>query len=158
MNITFLIGNGFDMGLGMKSSFKDCFPIYKESFEKEGKPYSMLAQSINDDENKWSYFERQLGFFTEKFTLETADSLVEQIRHFELKFTEYLVSQESELDFSDENRINKMMLSALKNFYSSSKLPTESANSVNSVFNKFAFENHLYHQPIFPESYFLYFV
>lgn len=145
MNITFLIGNGFDMGLGMKSSFKDFFPIYKESFEKEGKPYSMLAQSINDDENKWSYFERQLGFFTEKFTLETADSLVEQIRHFELKFTEYLVSQESELDFSDENRINKMMLSALKNYYSSSKLPTESANSVNSVFNKFAFENHLYH-------------
>ena len=129
----------------MKSSFKDFFPIYKESFKKDGKPYNMLAQSINDDENKWSYFEKQLGVFTGEFTLETADSFVEQIRHFELRFTEYLVSQELKLDFSDRKRINKMMLSALKNFYSSSKLPTESAYSINSVFNKFSFENHLYH-------------
>ena len=28
MNITFMIGNGFDIGLGMRTSFKDFFDIY----------------------------------------------------------------------------------------------------------------------------------
>ena len=29
VNITFLIGNGFDVGVGMNSKFKDFFPIYQ---------------------------------------------------------------------------------------------------------------------------------
>ena len=29
VKITFLIGNGFDVGVGMNSRFKDFFPIYQ---------------------------------------------------------------------------------------------------------------------------------
>ena len=46
MNITFLIGNGFDVGLGMKSRFKDFFPIYKEKSQNKEPRIKYLSDSI----------------------------------------------------------------------------------------------------------------
>ena len=71
MNITFLIGNGFDVGMGMHSKFSDYFPIYIEDSKDKVKSLKDFADEIAEDEEKWSVFEKQLGVYTNKFSLET---------------------------------------------------------------------------------------
>ena len=46
MNITLLIGNGFNIGVGMKSKFKDFFPIYKDKFVKKPVHIKQLSENI----------------------------------------------------------------------------------------------------------------
>ena len=56
MNITFLIGNGFDVGMGMESKFKDFFPIYEaKSLNKEDR-IKKLSQEIGNDYDTWADF------------------------------------------------------------------------------------------------------
>lgn len=47
MNITFLIGNGFDVGMGMKSRFSDFFPKYcADSIDKEAVSNAVIGKTI----------------------------------------------------------------------------------------------------------------
>ena len=51
MKITFLIGNGFDVGVGMNSRFKDSFPIqsFPDTFEfvgSEADAYRKIGNAI----------------------------------------------------------------------------------------------------------------
>ncbi len=144
MNITFLIGNGFDIGLGLKSRFKDFFPIYKSFCTEIESSELELVKAINDDEDKWAYFEKQLGTFTKRFTPETDYLFKKQVKHFELKFVDYLKEQQSHLDFSDEEKISKMMIAALSEYYDSSNLHTESSEMIKSTYVDFSAENHTY--------------
>lgn len=53
MNITFLIGNGFDVGMGMKSRFSDFFPKYcAESVDKE-ESLRALSKDIEEHQDDW---------------------------------------------------------------------------------------------------------
>ena len=144
MNITFLIGNGFDIGLGLKSCFKDFFPVYKNYFKDNGIAENELVKSIKDDENKWAYFEKQLGPFTKEFNPETLKLFKEQLKAFELKFVDYLTEQQLCLDYNDKEKISKSMISALSGYYNSSHLHTESAEMIQGIYNLFNGENHTY--------------
>ena len=59
MNVTYLIGNGFDLGLGLKTRFSDFLPIYISEKSKDEDILEFqedIAKSIDD----WSDFELQL--------------------------------------------------------------------------------------------------
>ena len=43
MNITFLIGNGFDIGLGMLSRFTDYFPVYLANYLDKSYKYDVAS-------------------------------------------------------------------------------------------------------------------
>lgn len=60
MNITFLIGNGFDVGMGLKSKFSDYFPIYIEESKEKDNSIKALADDIEINRAEWSYFEKKL--------------------------------------------------------------------------------------------------
>ena len=67
MKITFLIGNGFDVGLGLKSKFKDFFPTYVKWSEHKSAKIKQLSLKIGEDFETWADFELQMGQYTNEF-------------------------------------------------------------------------------------------
>ena len=79
MNITFFIGNGFDLNLGLATSYMDFFNQYKEPSQEDSKEVLELKSSINQyiDNNRgsknpdiidWSQAELAFGHFTPNFS------------------------------------------------------------------------------------------
>lgn len=136
VNVTFLIGNGFDIGLGLKSRFSDYFPVYlKQSLEKDVS-LQQFAKKVDKNRDEWSYFERQLGIYTQEFTADTKQLFYDQVKDFQLGFIQYLESQESNLDFSNQNRISTMMKKALIEYRMSSNLSNSSSLTLNEIYKK----------------------
>ena len=53
MNITFLIGNGFDLNLGLATAYSDFVKYYKET-DAEKNVLIKFRQDISDNEAHWS--------------------------------------------------------------------------------------------------------
>lgn len=144
MNITFLIGNGFDVGLGMKSRFKDFFPIYKEKSQNKEPRIKQLSDNIEGNYDTWADFENALGEYTLKFTQENKQNFIDQIKDFETEFIAYLKWQESTLSFKDTDRIANIVLEALTKFYSADNLAIDSNNAITKIFSKTSADPHVY--------------
>ena len=57
MNITFMIGNGFDVGLGLPSKFKDFFPTYVEDSKNKPPEIKQLSERIHANYKTWADFD-----------------------------------------------------------------------------------------------------
>ena len=82
MNIVFLIGNGFDISLGLKTSYRDFAkyyvqePSFHPSIEKLKKEIEKSLKEENKDDNKWSDFELAFGEYTKKLSGEQEFDIV----------------------------------------------------------------------------------
>ncbi len=65
MRIVFLMGNGFDISLGLKTSYTDFHKYYTRSFHIEP-CIKKLKQAIKEDLENWSDFEKAFGIYTKK--------------------------------------------------------------------------------------------
>lgn len=113
MKITFLIGNGFDVGLGIKSSYSSFYEWYCDTpsasdhiakFKQEIK--EELNSDIPPEEKTWADFEIGLGKYTEKFTKETVDKYIDCYEDAQENIAQYLRSQEavfSPNDYTDDS-------------------------------------------------------
>lgn len=144
MNITFMIGNGFDIGLGLKTSFKQFFPVYYAQSLRKDDTIKQLSKCISDDEDTWAYFEKQLGEYTANFDSETVQNYIAQFRDFTLEFIDYLRSQEKRLSFSNTQGIAKKLTDALTGFYKDDILPTISSTCISKIYQQHAHEEHQY--------------
>lgn len=144
MNITFLIGNGFDIGVGMKSKFKDFFPVYILHSEQKKDEIKQLSTEIGDDFETWADFELQMGKYTEKFDPSESQKILDQFRDFEMEFMKYLGQEEEKLSFSNMSLISSTMLSALKNFYSTDNLRNQSYEDILNVVQRKSTERRIY--------------
>ena len=144
MNITFMIGNGFDIGLGLATSFKEFFPIYYAKSLKKDASIRQLSENISDNEDAWSYFEKQLGEYTVKFDSTTASNFHSQLADFTKEFIEYLRAQEKRLSYSDTQLISKTLITALTGFYKGDILPTASAACFEKIFLNASGDEHRY--------------
>lgn len=144
MNITFLIGNGFDVGIGMKSKFKCFFPIYQK--QSKGKPERIrqLSEEIGADHDTWADFEAELGRYTIKFNKDTKQDFVDQIKDFEKDFIMYLQGEEDSLDFDKGKDIESIITNALQEFYSDAILAPESRDTIKAVFKVNSSDYHSY--------------
>lgn len=66
MNITFMIGNGFDRNLGLKTTYLDFIRWYKQTPAKT-ETLREFRKYVNDNEELWSAAEEELGRYTAKF-------------------------------------------------------------------------------------------
>ncbi len=144
MNITFLIGNGFDIGVGMKSRFRDFFPIYQALSLKKEARIKQLSEEIDENYDNWSDFEVALGEYTAHFNKETKQNFLDQLEDFEKEFIEYLNKQESCLSFHRTDEICSIMIPALQQFYSADILEPISNSQINKIFNAHRTEPHKY--------------
>ncbi len=150
MNITFLIGNGFDVGVGMESKFKQFFPKYIDAAQTKDEDIKQLAIEIEKDckdngyYKTWADFEKALGEYTVNFTPETKQKFIDQVRDFEKEFIEYLQEQENGLSFEELSEISEIMLKALTQYYSVENIAAESNSVISATYSSHAEENHTY--------------
>lgn len=96
MNVTFLIGNGFDLACGLKSSYPD---VYEEYIKQPGQ--SEVVKKFKEDliENKkkgqwgnWSDFEMGMAEYAKKFNNE--QELIECVNDFKKYLVLHLEKQQ----------------------------------------------------------------
>lgn len=98
MNITFLIGNGFDINLGLPTKYIE-FLKYHNS-----KNYSdMISKSIRDDLALWSDVELELGAFTKDVSVEDIEAFLDAKDNLDRSLIEYLNSICSQYIIQFEN-------------------------------------------------------
>lgn len=132
MNITFLIGNGFDVGLGLKSRFKDFFPIYKNLSMTKNEKIRKFSEEINENIDAWSDFESALGEYTTNFSKESKNVFLKRLEDFESEFIKYLKWQEENLLLP--NKIGFDFRESLTNYYSTEVLHPESSLKIDKVY------------------------
>ena len=90
MNTLYLIGNGFDISLGLKTRYSDFYKEYKQSApvkEVEG----MIIKDITDNEKTWSDMEKKLGEFTAK--VDDPEAFIVAYESLYIKLCNYLKDQ-----------------------------------------------------------------
>lgn len=120
MNITFLVGNGFDINLGLQTSYKDFYKWYikqESSDENIKKIKEYIKEDIQDNNGeKWSDLEAALGECTGEF--DNFEGFFNCHIDITKKLREYL--KEEEKKFNLENISEKQlddMRKSLLNFY-----------------------------------------
>lgn len=95
MKVIFIIGNGFDINLGMKTKYSD-FYTYYQTIDSKSILIKNLKESISGDFKSWSDLELALGNYTENInSLAEFDEVFEDI---EDNLADYLQQDESKLD------------------------------------------------------------
>ncbi|MBJ6117649.1 bacteriophage abortive infection AbiH family protein [Pontibacter sp. BT310] len=97
MQILFLLGNGFDLNLGMKTRYKDFYCHYL-SVESKKEYVNKFKKHLSENLDNWSDLELSLGEYTQNIkTLEEFDDVFEDIAE---KLADFLLEQENNFDFS----------------------------------------------------------
>lgn len=134
MNILFIIGNGFDLNLGLKTSYRDFFGFYTNMEPSEFRSINKLKEDIGDDIDTWSDLEMTLGSYTQNLTsagdideiyFDLLDKLCIHLSNEEkklkynnldrTKFLNDLAQPEKMLVSRDQNTINEFMYPILRN-------------------------------------------
>lgn len=68
MRILLIVGNGFDLNLGLPTSYRHFYKYYLEHTESRNEHVNKLKSIIKDDIENWSDLELKLGEVTEQFT------------------------------------------------------------------------------------------
>lgn len=141
MNITFLLGNGFDIGLKMPTRYEDFYQEYCKSLENDQKNIRLFKEMLrkrNEDEVKriidWSDFEKAFGEHSKDPDIKDKRAYLERFEDFVESFNAYLENVESCVDYSDTVTIAKTMDTAVKSFH---HIRTADKNAINSFINSF---------------------
>lgn len=97
MNITFLIGNGFDLNLGLKTTYSDFLKEYISVID-EKEPLKSFKKDILKDFDKWSEAEKAFGIYTKEFSGDAKDFCLCH-EDFCFRLGQYLKTQESKIKF-----------------------------------------------------------
>lgn len=97
MNILFIIGNGFDLNLGMKTRYSDFYKYYA-SRKSTSNLIQNLKNEIDGDIENWSDLELALGRYTKNLSSSAEfDEVYEDIQD---NLADYLEDVESNFDFN----------------------------------------------------------
>ncbi|MEQ1103402.1 AbiH family protein [Acinetobacter ursingii] len=103
MKILYLIGNGFDINIGMKTRYADFYNYYS-SIPSESKLVNALKDHIKEDILNWSDLELAFGKYTSK--LEDINQFDEVYEDIVNNLCDYLQMEEDKFDFSKINSNN----------------------------------------------------
>lgn len=99
MNVTFMIGNGFDRNLGLKTTYSDFIEWYKKTPAKT-KILENFRSHINDNEELWSAAGEELGRYTAQFEVGAGAAFYECHKDICEHLAKYLIDQQNRIDFS----------------------------------------------------------
>ena len=114
MNVTFFIGNGFDLNLGLETGYKH-FYKYITSKEKNNK----LVKSINKDYELWADLELGLGAYLKEIQTEEVTTFLDNKENVEKHLIDYLKSENDRFDIVDEKALAESFRKGVVSFYKS---------------------------------------
>lgn len=109
MEVTFLVGNGFDIGLGLHTRYTQFFDRYVniDSPDTNVMAFKELLKHDGPSYPDWSDFERALGQHTMDPPLNDIPSLRACLHDFQTEFAKYLKEQEGRIDYAaSENSLS----------------------------------------------------
>lgn len=126
MNVTFLIGNGFDLRMGLRSSFRD-FEEYYITIDDNDPAIGMFKRNITKNMELWADFEKSLGSYTSEYSDlgqdifqraldDVSAKLIQYLETEEDKFAAYI--HESDLEFELEQEMERSLHIFNENIYS----------------------------------------
>ena len=116
MNITYMIGNGFDISCGLKTKYVDFINEYTEA-ESDDPDIRNFKKLIADDYCTWSDAEFAFGLLTEK--IENATKYRKCFRDFLIGLNAYFIKQESSFNCDTiSNEESTAFLAGIKHFHS----------------------------------------
>ncbi len=137
MNITFLIGNGFDLNLGLETSYNSFIKKYTKGIKNAKDTDDILyyfKKKISKDIGLWSSAEEAIGKITKTFREDKKDANDFSICHedFCVKLAEYLTEQEKRIKFiHNKEKISTAFINGL-NTYTDFFRETEKSAIINS--------------------------
>lgn len=110
MNIVFLIGNGFDINLGMKTSYADFYDDYTKTYRTTSEPINRMMDSIAQykTNNLWADLEKGLGEYTSNIS--SVKELREVYFHLNETLMAYLKHQEIDTKYLTSDAANKLKI------------------------------------------------
>ena len=98
MNVLFLIGNGFDINVELKTHYTDVLDAYLKIPSNDPR-IEKFKINIKSDSTLWSNFERTMGIYTENFISENVDDYCFCIKNFREFLVKYLRNEEARIDY-----------------------------------------------------------
>ena len=155
MKITFLIGNGFDINLGLKTKYKDFVNHYKQinyeentfideknlNEEKQKKEHiAKFKKHINKNIEMWSNGELALGKYTNELSEGEGDIFSVCLTNFGDELSKYLIEQETHIDYN----FNKEQI--IKSFNKLINIPNSFSRlenkSLKNIYDNYISENY----------------
>lgn len=123
MQITFLVGNGFDISCGLNSSYAGFYDWYCKQEKSDKEHVNAFRDEINNDmksgPKNWANFEEAMGKYTAKFSTDTSQHFIDCYEDAHKHLIKYLEIETSKFagDLIDDEEAGKMR-EGLNNFYS----------------------------------------
>lgn len=127
MNITFMIGNGFDLNLNLKTGYRDFYKYYIENTEED-----IISRSIKNNFELWADLELGLGLLLKEIDESQIDEFLDSKANLERILTDYLTKEASKFSVVDENKFAEEFTNKIVNF--SDGFCTDDKNQLKRVF------------------------
>lgn len=115
MDVTFLIGNGFDLGIGLKTGYKDFYDVYCQSKSSDSEILQHFKSDILKEPETWADFESAFGEYAYHF--KDAEDYMQLFEDFIRQFSLYLENEERAFDDSKTEEMLRGMKKALSSYY-----------------------------------------
>ena len=123
--ITFILGNGFDLQMGLLTQFKNFYEVYTKKKDGDNDNIKRFKEEILKDKDKqwetWGDFELQMGEHTKYFKKgNPSDDFFECLEDFYTQFDDYLIGECKKVDWENENELAKCLevfRRSILNFY-----------------------------------------
>lgn len=101
MNITFFIGNGFDINLGLHTKYKEFYPYFIEKADKNNMIKGWIEKEWDPENDKtWADLELELGNKTTLIPNDAGDDFIVDLLELDNLLLDYLEEQQKSLDIA----------------------------------------------------------
>ena len=139
MNITFFIGNGFDINLGLKTRYACFYPYFIEHARTD----NMIRNWIDGNEQLWADLEEKLGQELKNVSEDNMNQFYEDKEELDRLLIEYLEKEQEKYDFEAKKEIIKKEFSrSMMNFFLD--LPVNDVNSLKATMERYKNEDFVY--------------
>lgn len=110
MRITYMIGNGFDIALGLKTKYTDFYEYLQKDFNYEKNIKNDILENISKNIELWSDLELGLGDYTKYIgdDQEKLEKFFDDKFSIEIKIKEYLKLEQEKINWGNEQTINNI--------------------------------------------------
>lgn len=129
MNITFMVGNGFDLNLNLKTSYKSFYKYYLENTEED-----LISRSIKNDYELWADLELGLGALLKDIDESKIEEFLDSKANLEALLTEYLSKEDKRFIITDENKFCEEFSKKILNFFEG--FSTEDKNQFHNLISR----------------------
>ena len=102
MNVTLMIGNGFDLNMGLKTGYRDFYKVYTEK-KSASKAVEIWKGKIRDDINLWADLEGQLKAEAVQLPENGIPGFLEFVEDLTDELAEYFDGVTERMYFSNQN-------------------------------------------------------